>query len=224
MGIGLPLAAIALLAQFIDPKLAITLVVFPIIFANMWQFFRAKNHLLIIKNYWLLATAVFISLFVATLFTNKISANALTAFLGIVVIIFVSTNLFFKPPKISNNADKSMQIICGIAAGITGGLTTAIAPPIAMYLIGRNVSKDQFVDISGFILFIACVPLVLGFLNNGLLTSTTSLQSMAMIIPTLIGFTIGEYIRRRINAEHFKKIVLIFFFLMGINLIRKSLM
>jgi uncharacterized membrane protein YfcA len=39
-----------------------------------------------------------------------------------------------------------------------------------------------------------------------------------------MGFSLGELIRKRINPEDFKKVVLIFFFVMGANLIRKSFM
>jgi uncharacterized membrane protein YfcA len=224
MGIGLPVAAVAIMAQFIDPKLAITLMVFPILFANTWQFFRGKNHLLIIKQYWLLAITVFISLFIATTFTTKVSSAALTTFIGIVIIVFTAINLFFKPPSISKRIDKPMQIIFGIATGITGGLTAVLSPPIAMYLIGRDIEKDQFVSISGFIFLVGCIPLALGFLHNGLLTPTISMQSIAMIVPTLIGYSVGELIRKRINPAHFKKVFLILFFIMGANLIRKSIM
>jgi uncharacterized membrane protein YfcA len=223
-GLGLPVAAVGLMAQFIDPKLAITLMVFPIVFANTWQFYRAKNHLLIIKQYWRLATAVFASILIATTFTANIPSTALTAFLGIVVIVFASTNLLFKPPSIPDHANRPMQIIFGVAAGIMGGLTAVFSPPITMYLMGRGVEKDQFVSVSGFVFLVGCVPLTLGFLNNGLLTPTISIQSMAMIIPTLMGFSLGELIRKRINPEDFKKVVLIFFFVMGANLIRKSFM
>lgn len=222
MGLGLPVAAVGLMAQFIDPKLAITLMVFPIVFANTWQFYRAKNHRLIIRQYWLLATAVFISILITTTFTANVSSTAVTAFLGIVVIVFASTNLLFKPPIIPDRANQSMQIIFGVAAGIMGGLTAVFSPPVTMYLIGRGVEKDQFVSVSGFIFLMGCIPLALGFLYNGLLTPVISLQSMAMIIPTLMGLSLGELIRRRIHAVHFKKVVLIFFFIMGANLVRKS--
>lgn len=224
MGLGLPVAAVGLMAQFIDTKLAITLMVFPILFANSWQFYRGKNHVLIIKRYWLLAAAVFVSILIATTFTAKISATVITTFLGVVIIIFALSNLLFKPPKISDLTDRPMQIIFGVAAGIMGGLTAVFSPPITMYLIGKDVEKDQFVSVSGFIFLVGCVPLTLGFLYNGLLTPTISIQSAAMIIPTLIGFSLGELIRQRINAAHFKKTVLVFFFIMGANLIRKSIM
>lgn len=222
MGIGLPVAAVALMTQFIDPKLAIALMVFPILFANSWQFYRAKNHLLIIKEYWLLAATIFISLSITTTFTTKISATALTTFIGIVIVVFAITNLLFKPPSISERADKPMQVLFGTVAGITGGLTAVLSPSISMYLIGRNAEKDQFVNVSGFIFLVGCIPLTLGFLYNGLLTPTITLQSTAMIIPTLMGYTLGEIIRKHINPKHFKKLILIFFLVMGANLIRKS--
>ena len=42
LGIGLPAAAMAMLTIFIDPKTAISLMVLPIIFANVMQYFRSE--------------------------------------------------------------------------------------------------------------------------------------------------------------------------------------
>ncbi len=220
---GLPVAAVALMAQFIDPRLAITLMVFPILFANTWQFLRARERVLIAKRHWIFALALLITFSIATFFTARVSGNALIIFVGIVIIVFSITNLMFNPPPIPDRLDRPCQIFFGALSGITGGLTAIWSPAIAIYLIGRGIEKDEFVGISGFLFLVGSIPLCLGFWLNGMLTGTTAVLSMTMMIPTLIGFSLGEFIRKRIDAKKFKSIVLIFFLFMGLNLIRKGL-
>ena len=222
LGVGLPIAAVALMAQFIDPRLAIALMVFPIMFANIWQFFRARDHLWIIRNHAVFALVMLVSLATATYFTARISTGALIAFIGVVIIIFSIINLVFNPPPIPDRFDRPMQFVFGLASGVTGGLTAIWSPAIAVYLIGRGVGKDEFVGISGYLFLLGSIPLAIGFWHNGMLTGTTATTSMGMMIPTLIGFSIGELIRNRMNAQRFKTFVLIFFLLMGLNLIRKA--
>ena len=219
----MPVAAVALMAQFIDPRLAITLMVFPILFANIWQYFRASDRLQILCEHWVFALVLLVSLSAATIFTSRISSDALIIFVGIVIILFSLTSLMFNPPAIADRFDRPFQVLFGAISGITGGLTAIWSPAIAIYLIGRGREKDEFVGISGFLFLVGSIPLCFGFWRNGMLTGTNALLSMGMMIPTLIGFSIGEFIRQRIDAKRFKTLVLVFFLLMGINLIRKGL-
>jgi len=66
------------------------------------------------------------------------------------------------------------------------------------------------------------VPLTIGYIFNGLLDKTLAIASCMMIIPTLVGFSVGEYLRRYLGGQQFKTAVLVLFFLMGLNLIRRS--
>jgi len=75
---------------------------------------------------------------------------------------------------------------------------------------------------SGLLLFVGSVPLLLGYWQNGLMTRELGLMSLTMIVPTLLGFSVGEVVRRRVDAARFQKLILFFFLLMGLNLIRRS--
>jgi len=57
----------------------------------------------------------------------------------------------------------------------------------------------------------------------GLITRGQAIASAMLVIPSIIGFSIGERIRERLDEALFKRLVLWFFLLMGLNLIRKSL-
>ena len=74
-----------------------------------------------------------------------------------------------------------------------------------------------------FLFFVGSLPLCIGFWQNGMLTGPIALVSAGMIIPTLVGFSLGEVIRRNLHPERFKTLVLVFFLLIGLNLVRKAI-
>ena len=223
LGIGLPIAAIGAMTLFIDPRIAISLMVFPIMITNMWQCYRAGNVMQALKKYKWFAIILLTCLLATTYFTAKIPVHWLLACVGVIILVFALMNLSFSPPPIPDRLDQPAQWIFAVFAGVLGGLTAIWSPPIAMYLIARNASKDEFVRVTGILFFIGSLPLCIGFYQNGLLTGELAMVSVAMIIPSLIGFSIGEAIRRTLDPKGFRLLVLVCFILIGLNLIRKAL-
>ena len=223
LGVGLPIAAVGLMTLFIDARLAVSLMVFPIMLTNVWQVYRSGNIANIARDNWLFAVVLLFALLTTTFFTTRVSADVLVMLVGFVIILFSLVNLTFRVPPIPNRHDRLAQCLGGVAAGIVGGFTAIWSPPVAAYLIARGVEKDEFVGSTGFLFFVGSLPLCLGFWHNGMLTGPVALVSLGMIIPTLAGFTVGEVIRRRIDARRFKTILLVFFLLIGFNLVRRAL-
>jgi len=223
LGVGLPIAAVGINSQLIDPRIAIALMAFPILFSNIWQFYRSGRMLEIAREYRVMASTLVVFMLIATYFTARVSTGFLVIFVGVVIVFFAVMNLMFTPPPIPDRYDRPGQVVGGMVAGITGGLTAMWSPPVAAFLIARGVEKDQFIGISGFMFVIGSVPLCFGFWQNGMLTGEVAAVSAAMIVPTLIGYFAGEFVRSKVDPGRFKTYVLVFFFLMGLNLIRKGL-
>lgn len=219
-GIGLPTVSVALLSQFILPHTAVTLVVFPILVSNFWQMYRMKAGLGTLRRYQTLVAVMVVSLFLTTFVTAQVSTDVLLGVIGMAVVIFAATSLARTPPVLPDQFDRSGQAAAGMAAGVLGGLTSIWAPPVVTYLIARRVDRDEFVRASGLLLAIGGIPLVLGFWNAGLLTAELAQLSAWMVIPTLIGFSVGEVIRRRMATDIFRTALLWMFLLLGLNLLR----
>ena len=47
--------------------------------------------------------------------------------------------------------------------------------------------------------------------------------SLAACLPSFVGQWVGTWVRARIEQESFRKVLLIVFFLIGLNLIRRAL-
>lgn len=224
VGIGLPTAAIGILTQFTDARLAISLVVFPMLVSNAWQVYREGKIMQTLRNYWRFALALMLLIAAMSFVTARIDERMLVLILGIVILLFSLANLIRMPPRLPQRFDALAQWFAGTLAGVLGGITAIWAPPTIIYLMAKRVDKNEFVRASGLLIFLGSIPLCIGFWHAGLLGGDTALLSLAMIVPTLAGFSLGELIRRRLRAERFRKLVLLIFLVIGLNLIGKAIL
>ena len=109
-------------------------------------------------------------------------------------------------------------------AGVLGGLSSIWSPPVAMYLLARNVSKAEFIGATGFLFLAGSVPLAIGLSFAGVLTIDTVLHSLMGLTVVLAGFWVGEWLRGHVRPDLFRRIVLWAFLIMGSRLITIGLL
>lgn len=222
-GIGLPTAAIAFMTLFIEPRTAIALVLFPMLGSNLWQMVRGGHFLRTARRYGLFAGILFLGVGTTAISTQEASDRVLLAILGVVVLIFVAVSWRKMLPPLADRFDKVAQVGFALLAGVIGGMTAAWGPPMAMYLHAKGVDKDEFIRATGFMISFGSVPLVVTYAQVGFLSGALALTSLSMLVPTLIGFTAGEVLRRRMSVETFRSAILVLFFFLGLNLIRRAI-
>ena len=222
-GIGLPTAAIAFMTLFLDPRTAIALVLFPMLGSNLWQMLRGGFLRRTARRYWLFAVVLFAGVGGTAVMTQTTSDRALLAILGTVVLIFVAVSWRKLLPPLADRYDTAAQVFFALVAGVVGGMTAAWGPPMAMYLHTKGVDKDEFVRATGFMISVGSLPLVVTYAQVGFLSGELAAISFSMLLPTLIGFTAGEILRRKMSVEAFRNAILILFFFLGLNLIRRAI-
>ncbi|MBX2856810.1 MAG: sulfite exporter TauE/SafE family protein [Rhodobacteraceae bacterium] len=222
-GMGLPTTAIAAMTLAVDPRTAIALTLFPMLFTNLWQAIRSGDILRALRTYAPFAIVLGCGVLITSLLTADVSDRTLFGVLGGVIIVFVAVNLRFTPPPLPDRWDRAAQIGAGAVGGVIGGLCGVWAPPMAVYLLARQTPKEEFVRASGLLIFLGSVPLCIAYLRQGVMTAELSLISLSMIIPALIGFSVGEMLRRRLSPERFRLIFLYVFLVLGLNLLRRAI-
>ena len=68
IGIGLPTTGMAILCFFVNPITALGLNLIPMLISNLWQFYRADNHLKIIKEYKYFVISIFLNLIIVSVY------------------------------------------------------------------------------------------------------------------------------------------------------------
>ena len=220
LGQGLPTTTIALLSFFVTPLEAIGLNYLPMLALNGWQFFKADNHKQIVAGYKLLAITLLVTICLFSFFAVSLGNTGISVLIGAVIFLFSAASLFGFQLKIQDKHDSIWQIITGISAGVVGGLTSLWGSPLIMYLLTRPLKPKQFVDVSGFLLLVGCLPLSIGYYVTGILIiQTMILPAIVGIMTGLFGFQIGAQLRNYVRPNIFKKLVLIVFMIMGVRML-----
>jgi len=222
IGIGLPTTAVSLMAQITDARSAVTLVIIPMFVTNLWQVIRSGRIAWVLQTFWRLALTMTVFIATFAVFATAVSVSFMTLALGLVVTLFAVVNLLKDIPAIPAKYDSAAQVTAGISSGMIGGIAGVWSPPMMIYLSSRKLSKEQFVSTVGILLMLGSIALGMAYLYNGILSVSRSGLSAILVIPALIGFAAGERIRNRMSGDGFHRAVLIFFLLMGMNLIRRA--
>lgn len=223
IGIGLPTTAISLLSQFTEPRIAIAVGLIPVLLSNVWQVYRAGNVIGSFRRYWIFLSVLALSIYAMAGVALSVTRETLMLTLGASIVAFAAASLVRQPPEIPDRRDRIAQAGFGLAGGIMGGMTAIWGPAMVIYLLGRRVAKDEFVRAIGLMILAGVIPLSLRFSGAGVLDRDLALWSLAMFLPTLAGFTLGEKLRGAMSPKRFQTAVLIMFLIMGLNLIRKAL-
>lgn len=222
-GLGLPTASAGIMTLFIAPRTAIAIIVIPMLFANAWQCWRAGGIASAIRRYAPFAFALAALLFITVNVTASAPDRLIFAVLGLSILSFCIVNLLVTIPRLPDRLDRPAQILAGCIAGVLGGLSGVWAAPMVFYLTARQVEKDEFIRVTGLFMFIGTVPLILGYIQQGFLTRDLALIGTLMIAPAILGFSLGERLRRGMSSERFRVVFLWIFMLLGLNLLRRGI-
>ena len=218
-GIGLPLTSIALLTFFINPLQAIGLNMIPVIVANFPQYISAESPMNTAKKYKVFAITMLVFIFITSFQAVILGDEILKLLIGILVVIFALDNLFRGAWSFDIKNDRLWQLGMGSIAGIIVGLTSIWGVPIIIYLILRKASPQEFVDTTGFLFLIAVIPATIGYYYTGVFLLEMVPIAIFCAVFAVIGMRLGRYVRLKINAETFKKVLLCLFFIIGVRLI-----
>ncbi len=222
VGLGLPTTALGLMTQVIDPRSAIALVLIPMLTANAWQVYRQGQFLAALRRYAPFSIALAIGVLVTLILTRDAPDRLLFATLGGAILAFVALSVTGWAPYLPDRWDRTGQIAFGTFGGILGGLTSVWAPAMAVYLAARQTPKAEFVRATGLLICCGSIPLALGYIGQGFVTAQSAAISLTLLVPTFAGFAVGERLRNRLSEVAFRRWLLVVFFLMGANLIRRA--
>ena len=107
VGIGLPTVALALMVQIVPVKIAMALIVMPMIIANIPQTFMGGLAGNTFKRYWLMIGCLMIFLFLTSRFLPGIDSRSLVGMVGLAVVSYAIVDLVGKTPRIYPPWDKS---------------------------------------------------------------------------------------------------------------------
>lgn len=224
IGVALPLVGISIMVMLIDVKLAVAMIVIPIVVTNMQMALRSGWPDLVeaIRRFWPLVVTCFITLLSVAVFAHRFSSSAILIGLGVALMIFVMANTSPWRPHVPPEFEKAAGALVGVVSGALGGATSVYGPPITMFLLACGVPKSKWSASVGTTFSLGSLPLLAGYTMNGMITPSVAAVSSLACIPAYMGMWLGFKLQDAMAPETFRKILLTGLFLMALNLVLKG--
>jgi len=223
IGVGLPLTAIAVLGNFMSLKLAVPLMVVPVMITNVWQAAQGGQLGTLFRRFLTMNLGSCAGLWFGTHLLYSIDARPFAAVLGILVCAYGVMNLFALKLRIDTRYEPVISPLLGLGAGVLGGLTGSIGMLMIVYMQALGLTKEEFVQAINFTFFTNSLVWVAALASAGAFDLETGALSAAAVAPALVGMGAGRAIRSRMSQKRFGTFVFVFLIVTGISLIRKGL-
>jgi uncharacterized membrane protein YfcA len=223
VGMGLPLTSIALMTTVLDLRLAVPLLVVPILATNIMQAFRGGRFLALLRRYWPMVVTAAIGVWAGAAMLYRIELSYLLITLGVVVAAYSLINLSAIRLSVSENTIPFLSPVVGFLSGILAGTTGSIGVPVAIYYQALGMAKDVFVQAVGVQFLMTGSFMALALIYEGGLDAETLPISALAMVPAFVGMAAGQWVRNKVSEDRFRTWLWVFMIVIGLNLIRKGL-
>lgn len=219
IGLGLPIVSVALLTVFVGLQNALALLLIPALSTNIWQGSVGGHAKTIVKNMWPFLTLASLFVWVGTLTLTRVDLPLLSAFLGLVLLVYSTTNMAGFQMVINDTQNKWLGPLLGTLNGTITGMTGASAIPSVIYFQARGLQRDEMIQAMGILFGLSTASLAISLGGNGLLNAELAIISAFALIPSIAGMVIGQKIRKNLSETLFRKLFFGALMLLGIYII-----
>jgi uncharacterized membrane protein YfcA len=138
-------------------------------------------------------------------------------------VVFAALSLFRPGLYLPAGMEAWLAIPVGLTAGVVGGLSSLFAPVLAAFMLSLKLKPDEFVGGIGLMFFVGGVTLAAVTAGFGMLSAESWIAALFAILPVTAGQIAGQTLRRHIDPELFRRVVLMVLLLIGLNLLRRAI-
>jgi len=221
-GLGFPLIATPAIALLLDIRTAVAILILPNLFMDSAQVFRDGLPYDVFRRFSGVLAPTVIGVFLGTMVLVKLPLWILNLTLGVIVVIFVVSNLFKFDFTISPRDEKILSPIVGFLSGFLNGMTNAAGPALAIYLYSLRLDKRVFVKSIATIFVTTKLSQLVAISTWNLFNWDTIKLSIQVLLLTLAGFYAGTKAHDSVNQRNFNRGLLALLSLIGVLLIVRA--
>jgi uncharacterized protein len=219
-GMGFPLIAVPIAAQFLDPQTAVVAITIPAFLMNVIQMNQGGLSYAMLRRLFPTIAMTIPGSIVGTTLLAKASGALIIGILGLIVTLYAALSIWRLQLLIQPSREKLIGAVVGFGAGLIGGATSMFAPPIVMFMTALRLPKVTFVAAVSVCLIAGQIPQLIGLVGFRLLTGPRLTIAALACLISAGGFMAGMRLQQAINQRVFANIVLVLLLLVGINLLR----
>ena len=223
VGFAMPMIMISAFSTFLPPEIALSGLILPTLFSNLSQAFRQGVAAAweTVKTYRRILIATVIMIVVSAQFVRAIPQDIFLLLLGLPITAFAALQLMGRNLALRLEHRNRAEWILGAIGGLYGGVSGVWGPPLLVYLLSIKADKLETVRVQGVVFLIGAVVLLFAHLQSGVMSGPNLWFSAALVLPALIGQSLGVAIQDRLDQAKFRRWTQILLILTGLNLMRR---
>lgn len=224
IGFAMPMIMISAFSSFLPPETALAGLILPTVVANLGQAFRqgVAPALATIRRYWRTISATIIFIVISAQFVRVIPQDLFLFALGAPITLFAAAQLMGASLALKLQHRNRAEWVLGVIAGLYGGISGVWGPPLLVFLLSIGADKVETVRVQGVVFLIGAVVLTTAHLQSGVLNAETVPFSLALVLPSLIGMALGQWVQDRLDQLRFRRWTQALLVLTGLNLMRRA--
>ncbi|MBI3968559.1 MAG: sulfite exporter TauE/SafE family protein [Chloroflexi bacterium] len=223
VGLGLPLVATPIVANLVGPRTAVVVLAIPIGLTNVWVVARGGLGWAELRPLTGLLVGQLAGTYGGANLLVLLDVQRLSLYVGIVVVTFVTLQLFSVRFAISPRVASYTGPVFGFLAGVLGGSTSLFGPLLAIYLYGIGLKQRDFVVAISLFFAVGNAGQVVAFYQLELYTGPILIYTILFTIPCLIGLWLGMRLQGFLNPKIFNRAVFTVLLLSALNLVWRGL-
>jgi len=219
LGLGFSTICLAILANVIELKTAISIVVLPSLISNVIVMIETGSFKVSLKLFSTMLLMTLPGLVIGLQLLHQPDNAVSVTVLAVVLIVYGCWGWANRQFRIDQKHIPKLNPLVGFLTGCVNGATGSQIFPVMPYLLSLGINKDMLVQTVNISFTMgSLVVLTSLLLSNNL--DVTSLASYSLgIIPVSLGVWLGCKVRRRLPEERFKQAVMLLIVMLGFMLL-----
>lgn len=218
IGMGLALVAVIALASTIDPKSAVVIQSLVSPFLSSYQLLHNRAYLQSWGKFRSLVFWAAVGSIIGAQLLVLLPSWAIALALGAFTVHFVVDRLRQERPALATKTERRLAPIAGLIGGTTNSTIGASGPILGSYLFAIGLRGREFAFGISVVFFVTALVRVSSFAILGQYTVPFAIMSVTLLVPALIGQTIGQRLQGRVDPKWFRRILLAVLLVSSVNL------
>lgn len=223
-GMGFSTLCLPILTMVLELKTSLPLLLLPSISSNLLVMFQARHFGRVVHRFWKIYLATVPGLLVGLFLLTKADGAQARALLGAVILLYTFWAFSQRDWMLSEKAAAWLAVPVGFVTGLVNGMTGSQLIPILPYLLALGLKKAVFVQAINISFTLSSLVLLVGLGHYGLLESSILWLGLVGILPVALGIKLGGMLQNQVSDNLFRKLVLLFLFIIALALILRALL
>lgn len=223
-GLGLPTVGVGLLSLVMLPAQAAALVVVPSLVTNVWQMAAGPALGPLLRRLWPMMAGLCLGTWAGSGLLTGAGAGFASAALGVALVVYAATGLSpLRLPRVSARAEPWLGPTIGAATGVVTASTGVFVIPAVPYLQALGLEREELVQALGLSFTVSTLALALSLAGTGAFGLQVAWGSLLALAPALAGMLAGQWVRRAVRPEVFRRCFFLGLLLLGAHLALRGL-